>query len=450
MPTGTKITIDNNGVCLNIYVHGSMSEFSNTEGMCGNFNGKKADDLEGERVQEFNIKWRRTDSIFKGVAPSPTAAMPTYCYCVRFRKPDCRTSLDNFRCNVFDLSDITDLLVKHAKTPAPTKTTRRRRADDTPPEVGLKAPNYTNAEATKICKDMIETSKTVEICRDYLPNTTVSQSITDCTFDIETTGESDWAEAHVSTLAELCIAEARKDPDLWTGNGTTPGEPELPQDIAGGLCVKDCGQNGDCVNALCRCKNGFDGVTCQVSPDSTPVVTPGVQLCDLMTSSCGSFVVDGFNFTSSKKLTCVYTYVTPDLTPVPGVSRGTATAERINLQQVGCTMAPDQTRTALVSVRAGDVTSEQSMLYVVYNSSCQECQVAENNVTCQWKPNHCVINDKCYSNLQVDPANSCQVCDLAASTSKWTKLNVPQCTAPKVQQMPAWCQWYWWCYMYRF
>ncbi|XP_059174756.1 uncharacterized protein LOC131954926 [Physella acuta] len=435
IPTRTKVTIENAVTLLNVYVDGSMADSSNTEGMCGNFNGNKADELGGERIQEFNIRWRRTDSIFQGVRANNSATLPTYCSCVRLRPAVCRAGLDVFRCDDIDYSDITDLLVKHSKPPVLTNMGGRRRRQATDNQSSTsKSPKYTKAEATQICKDKIEKSKTVGVCGKYLSNTTVPQSIDDCIFDLEATGESQWAEAHVSTLAETCMSEARKDPAVWTGNGTTPGQPEFPRDIAVGLCVKDCGVNGDCVNAICQCKNGYAGETCQISPDARPVVSPGVEVCDVATTSCGTFVVGGFNFTRSRNLTCVYTFVSSNQTALPGVSRGTAAAEYINLYQQGCSMTQQQPRSALVSIAAGDVTSQHSYMYVVYNSSCQTCSLSgqgQNNVTCQWKSNHCVINDQCYSDLQVDPENSCQVCNVTISTSRWTWLEVPECPEPK-------------------
>ncbi|GFS24154.1 von Willebrand factor D and EGF domain-containing protein [Elysia marginata] len=62
LPTGTKVVITGSKrPFMNIHVHASASDFDNVQGLCGNFNDARNDDLDGESsrtANDFSIKWK--------------------------------------------------------------------------------------------------------------------------------------------------------------------------------------------------------------------------------------------------------------------------------------------------------------------------------------------------------------------------------------------------------
>ncbi|XP_059165052.1 uncharacterized protein LOC131947771 [Physella acuta] len=432
LPTGTVVAVmPSQFTFMNIFITASPSDFKETEGLCGNFNGKKDDDLDNIDVDIFNSKWRANDTIYCGVPPQPARKPSTYSSCTQGLSPVCKPGMDVSRCPS-DANDITAALVlqsKKSQTSCSTESvSRKKRQANLFDVLNTRITSYTLDEAKRNCSDYLKNSRTVKACTNQLSDDRVKESITNCAYDLVSTGLFDWAVSHVSNLAEECITRAEQNQSSWTGEGDTPGEPVLPQAIVTQLCVRDCGDNGQCLNSFCKCSNGYFGESCQFGPSTVPHVFGVDEACDIQESFCETVKIDGDFFTSSDNLSCHINYASVDTRARKTESSAVVRAEYISMYQVGCTL-PTRRSAYITVTNDGVHQSENVYLHVVHNSSCQTCVINDNktDVDCHMITNACVIEGQCYLDYQEDSVDSCNICHLDSSNTTWTRRTDSEC-----------------------
>ncbi|XP_013087081.2 mucin-2-like [Biomphalaria glabrata] len=433
LPIGTKITVlASRKPFMDINVVASALDHSKTEGLCGDFNGNALNDFNGMNEASFNSFWRRSGSLFNGVAASTYTSHEKFCSCINSQTALCDEGLDVFTCTTTQTNpaDVTNSLVQQAKLPVlgQTQIRSRRYVRQTVDISGSES--FTVEQATDYCTNYLENSSTVLNCVLQLDKRTVNASIASCVEDLVDTGEREWALPHVRDLTEQCLTIARQDPDVWNATGTNDGEPDLPETITTSLCPEPCGNNGDCINGVCICKAGYSGEKCDVTKDTVPIVLPATEACDLMGSSCTNVFIDGLHFYQSSNLTCHIRYVTvSDRVTLTG-EVATVPATYISVSQITCPVL--SRRNAFISVSNDKVRqSNHSYLHVYTKSSCQECDIstAGDSATCKWKPYTCIIDDQCYVRDELYVGDNCFVCNPDKRTDGWSALSAPQCQA---------------------
>ncbi|XP_059165058.1 von Willebrand factor D and EGF domain-containing protein-like isoform X2 [Physella acuta] len=431
LPTGTVVTVmPSQATFMNVFITASPADFKMVEGMCGNFNGVKDDDVDNLSVDNFNIKWKATKTIFCGVSvlSNDSAVQSAYSSCTGDSHPVLSSDVDVFRCSSSDVdsNEITKKIpvFKNSETTCKQLTRRKRQASVPNPS----PTKMTLTEAQLNCSGYLESSAVVKACTEQLSKERVTQSVSECAYDLMSTGLFDWAVSHVSNLAEECITRAEQNQSSWTGEGDTPGEPVFPQAIVTQLCVRDCGDNGHCVNSFCRCKNGYFGESCQFGPNTVPLIFGADKTCNIQESSCEAVRIDGDFFTSSDNLACHINFAAVDTRARKTESSAVVRAEYISMYQVGCTL-PTRRSAYITVTNDGVRQSENVYLHVVHNSSCQTCVINDNktDVDCHMITNVCVIEGQCYFQQQEDNGDSCNFCDPNSSNIVWTRKTDSAC-----------------------
>ncbi|CAL1528025.1 unnamed protein product [Lymnaea stagnalis] len=438
LPTGTKVTVSAaKKPFMDIHVTGSATDLSRSEGLCGNFDGNPNNDLQGVVADTFSRRWLRTATIFNGVQANASYSVPQYCSCIAGQQAVCEAGLDVFKCSAESRNpaDVTASLVRLAKTPMfGQQQARFRRAveSEQAPLVASGSRSFTESEAREFCNIALQNSSATMACIEHLSNVSVSESIKSCTDDLNITGDPEWALSHLSDITQECLSTARQNASAWESPEAQGGEPALSAELRTNLCTKDCGANGDCVNADCVCKNGYTGEVCTVEPNALPVIATAYLACDILSSSCSSVTIVGLNFHASPDLTCHFEYVTVGATVTKTGVMVNVPAAYISMYQVECTQPNVRGQSAIIRVSNDKTTqSNESYLHVIHKSSCQQCYFADGgkSASCTWMADTCVIDSQCYARHEIFADDSCYRCDPDKRTDSWTRLSEPRCLA---------------------
>ncbi|XP_046559892.1 uncharacterized protein LOC124268917 [Haliotis rubra] len=152
-------------------------------------------------------------------------------------------------------------------------------------------------------------------------------------------------------------------------------------------------------NGECQCEAGYGASDCSVDITEPPK-TFGLKedgVCDVTTRTC--------NIDYNNSVT--YGEALPQALEVESIAEGVC-----SLPAAPLVMSASNTvaRGYLVSVsNDGKAYSDESAV-VIFNSSCQECDVANNVVTCRFVSQACKSGDVCVSFGHPHPRDSCHVC----------------------------------------
>ncbi|XP_069103157.1 von Willebrand factor D and EGF domain-containing protein-like [Argopecten irradians] len=304
LPTGTRVVILINSDFLNVDIFISPSEWMNTKGLCGSFNGIASDDFADRAgnvviASEYEKAWsvQSGESLF--VEKSRTAKLDRhyyFCSCV-----------GNISSNDPVFSQSTDCSWQEGTQLCPPLTwdaracdTRQKRTtdnilDDETIDVPLDIIKFQQAadnvdtwkndwnetSARAFCTTKIMGVSSLQSCR-HLVNP--DDSIDMCVTDIKISGESKYLPGAVESFQSLCSNEIRLNTSLWVP--AAPGQKSPAEEIEALQCPGECEHDGQsrgaCTNGVCHCFANFDGPDCSIDLLRQPTLFPPAtnNICD--------------------------------------------------------------------------------------------------------------------------------------------------------------------------
>jgi len=226
-------------------------------------------------------------------------------------------------------------------------------------------------------------------------------------------------EAALAAYTTECQAELSKDPANYVTDlkGDSVLKPELFDDVCSVFCLR----NGHCDRGKCVCNHGYTGENCQLLAGKGPQLSKirSNQTCDVSKRPCRKIFIDATNLENVDTLACkVGSHVTE--------------AEFIGAGRLACHLpnVHGQATTSLTVAATNDGQLYGNELHLtVFDGTCQSC---DQQGHCTILPQTCRINNKCYQDLDSNPADASQACDSNASNSKWTTKPTSSGHYPKV------------------
>ncbi|RUS80662.1 hypothetical protein EGW08_011566, partial [Elysia chlorotica] len=433
-PTGTTVIITSSPKYINVVIKMSSSDYGQTAGLCGNFDGDKENDLttrNGElvtmnRVDEFSLSWRvkREESLyggFCGTAPttSPTPVRePSFCSCGSLNGSSCSSDsyLQSCQGGFIQLSKGVDMTAYFQEIAYPLLCTWTFLYDDTyvPQIPTWPTPSgRTLANATQFCKDYIHASPSARACVEEVDGLDLNAVIQGCIDDILMLDTEEFAKSAVDNIVIRCLIHLEVNTTLWIRENQSV---TLNMDVLDKVCPEDCNNQGNCSKGTCICEDGFGGPACSVDLTSPPkidniIITRG---CDLaFVPKCTPVFQYGSNFENSTDLTChirdlIITdtgFITLDEVTSPGMF--------INLNTLFCNISGHTSYN--IAVSSNRVNTSQPLNFYIYNSNCVTCDAASDS--CTFVKDTCFIKNVCYTLGQLSPDNSTESCQ--PETSVW-------------------------------
>ncbi|KAK3600843.1 hypothetical protein CHS0354_014207 [Potamilus streckersoni] len=450
LPTGTVISIQNSYQSfINIWIMGSATDWRNSTGLCGNFDGSHGNDLiysrgqahvYGSNLYSFLMSWKETYTIFYGVGASSQSVTANYCSCVQGRESLCTLGLGMIECER-SRDDITDSLVRQAKPPMIRPRVKRQADDTVTPTITTGDFNISYADARRYCEDEILNNSITKDCKALIGNN-LTAPVDNCIHDYKETGNKVWARDALRDIIDQCVTRAKDmvAESIDSGNssnGTTPAPPSFNlTQLLDKACLEDCGQHGHCANGVCLCDDGYSGIHCNVSSATQPTLIPvpeDKQPCDKRHVDCGAVSIAGNNFVQSEKLTCHFEYTEIPYRHEKTGEKSTVAAVFMSLSNVMCPLPDALSALIQISNNGINVTTDKYR-HIVYDSICFECHIGNTSASdsCKRKENNCVIGRDCYSSDAKNPHNECQLCKPNFNTSAWTDSREQNCISSSV------------------
>eukprot|EP00045_Choanoeca_perplexa_P016906 m.235077 g.235077 ORF g.235077 m.235077 type:complete len:1764 (+) comp17396_c0_seq1:73-5364(+) len=390
-----------------------------TYGIVGNFDGNRNNDL--------NLRLTPTIDLFNHVPrccssppPPPPHLCPNYVQ-PAFIPP----VLDNP--DVEDITNLIDDINLGGDDDTPLIINMTDGESGTLPPAVMSRPN-----ATTICNRVVRDSATARACVAAMPNFNLVPYMEDCIADLMLTGNLETAEDAFLAMEGDCRVAGSTDTSTWetdeNGNPIAP-DPNLGE----ALCPNACNSNGNCsTTGTCSCFDGYSGFDCAVNKAALPNVTAlSRSICDTQNASrCPRKIqVSGGNYWRSANLSCRFTAVADsnDVMDTAAIFLSDGT--------LACDVPAKSHRGSppleyVVSVTTDGVGySTQRVIFKYYDGICQTCT----ETTCGPNARSCTIAGTCFRDLQFNPDNACQVCQVAETASNWTfasQVNAKEC-APR-------------------
>ncbi|XP_031570864.1 von Willebrand factor D and EGF domain-containing protein-like [Actinia tenebrosa] len=484
--SGTRISVHRSGKSLDVRVNAPASQENKAavSGLCGNFNGNKADDFwqwrDGKIVNKdknaFIKNWRLTPdkslfeiSIEEEIEEGKEEESKS-CYCgvegelnqipkceynanlfakIESSSTEVITTQINDQSNfgkkrsvdghwysddIIDYEDrsyfVDDPQVQHAMNRIRSKRSLRV--------------VMSKHEAHKYCRKYIEESEAARSCKG-ISKKSIRDAIKQCSKDLQLTGDKTFAVLSFESMKYLCEDTALKSLSSYTF--TARGDLEPRKDLAKDLCPSDCSGHGRCKNRTCICDKGFTALDCSMEVQAVPELL-GIYnggLCDIRERPCRKANLLGQKFIDSNNLTChvkEFKVFSSSWSPrgVPFTTHG----KMNDIFGVKCDLPEPPTRLGdydhegtpaagiLVSVsNDGFRTSAQQLRQLTYDSKCMTCTKSGK---CQRKPNSCLIRGHCFAANEPNPRDWCQQCLPRDDQNSWTRRKNNQ--APTFSRKP--------------
>ncbi|GFR90472.1 von Willebrand factor D and EGF domain-containing protein, partial [Elysia marginata] len=451
LPTGTEVKVIARGKYLNVWVQASAADFNNSIGLCGNYNGRKEDDLTTQmgnvytgserQPNVFSATWRvnTTESHYRGVCPGQLADYEqtenTFCACQAERNntsngnwSECGADLDMYRCSdtrpesqrADSGTDVTGEYLSDSRMPVCNNTDLAFEFDPdfVPQEPSWDPPrNWTEVKAYEFCTNYITKTDIGLQCSEKFA-ADFNQTVESCVKDIQITDDIQFAVDALTNLLEQCLSAINRVTGLWVNGGPD-------SNFADSICLSNCNGNGNCSQGLCQCEEGFGGVDCSVDLTAVPqlnLLLPQLP-CNVDSEDCTAITIIGGPFVKSDDLVCRLQqadYKDGSSFMPRGNNEYTAQAKFITFQRISCVLP--FTSSFYVTVRNSVSVTSNPVLRQVYSPSCFTCE----DSNCTLQPKFCFIDNKCYKVNDVNPDNSSLVCDPEKFLSKWTsRLDFP-------------------------
>ncbi|XP_064619608.1 von Willebrand factor D and EGF domain-containing protein-like [Lineus longissimus] len=454
---------------MNVYMYPSPDDFGQVEGLCGTFDKNVANDLmlrdgtvytgrgtnRGGQPNDFNTNWRvwANESLYSGQSPQKTPfEQSTYCNCIREKGMGPKGGDDWLQCRFTNDVELCELIGKDITKEKQYQFQQEWQGNARtiefefdenfdPMNVTWPTPSgWTEAKAKKFCEDFIKRSAAARACSNLTIDLDLEHDIEMCMEDIKLCDCTDFAMGAIEDIKEKCSAEIRKNVTLWVDvpglNYTVP--PPIP------MCINECSFQGECVSdGVCVCDKGWAGIDCSIDATKPPdaYFIPAGGRCDIRKYRCESTPVYGRGFQDISTLSCRFEpYDLETNQPLMFALRETKPAQFENFGEVVCPTPVSRLKRStagvanegfLVSVTNDGKTLSNKVLFVKYDSRCQQC-----NETgyCTVKPGTCMVENACFMKDDFDPDNECQKCVPSQSTTTW--MHIEGCTLNT--GLPAW------------
>nr|XP_058945176.1 von Willebrand factor D and EGF domain-containing protein-like [Pocillopora verrucosa] len=474
LPSGTRVKIQRYSWGNSVYLYAPRSDFSKTEGMCGNFNGDPNDDFLGGDNQShtdqeaFGLSWRvnKSESLFHIVPMCNDAQCDgsifdqEFCTCTETSgvmdvrcsqsvsqptetnqnppfKPAPQGNLnDNEGKRDVEYSDDVIYRYDNIETPISFNSPRKKR------EVNFK---MSLENTTDYCEKTLLNIDAVRVCIE-LPNVNISGIIRQCALDLQATGDVFWVESAFEALKSSCQFEVVKNYSAYEKD--EEGNLVPPTKITEKLCPNDCSFQGNCSNGTCVCNEGFVAADCSMRYDEIPRLFRALDegLCDIRARPCKRTIVFGDYFLSSENLTCHVreSKVVPS-TWIPMNVSQKFNGSKTDLFAVECNLPippinlgnyqVEGTPAARYFISVSNDGSHESepVQMITFDPVCQVCNVSNG---CSLKDDSCLIKGHCFAEGDPNPDDWCRQCIPSKSQHKWTQRCVnlpPNVTTPSVR-----------------
>ncbi|XP_041368567.1 uncharacterized protein LOC121382945 isoform X2 [Gigantopelta aegis] len=435
---------------LNVWIAPSTSDYNQTEGLCGNFDGDQKNDFiqsDGtlyeypagiantgfaNQPNNFSKSWRVTDdTLYTGYCSEDSTSddrQLTYCLCQSGGRDTCAEGRHLSMCDIDTIgSEITDRLVTSSliaikcKRNSLVSFSHPRFEYDInrePREYGWPTTSGTSEILSRgLCSLTVEGSLAYKVCKD-VPDIHLTNAIESCVQDVKITEDMNWGKSAVENVRMQCQIHLNRNLTLWV---TDPSDTfsKLPDAITNSLCVAECGGFAKaCKNGTCDCGPKASGSDCFVRTDESPNLfyLGNSGLCDLRKDSCSVVTVFNNNTINTNSLSCVFTKVQINETGL--VKAGDPIIKEANfvsINELTCVL-PSVDSYEVQIFNTKDIVSS-SALYLVYNSLCEHCFI--NNQTCVQRDTGCRIDGQCYEEGEYNPTNSRQFCDPKKNRTSW-------------------------------
>ncbi|RUS80661.1 hypothetical protein EGW08_011565, partial [Elysia chlorotica] len=449
---------------INVWVTAAGASASQTQGLCGTYDGDESNDLlqrdgiisndTSETPNEFSLTWRvqKETSIYTGFCGPPSdntkASGSYFCDCPYNSAfgSKCGRGLDVFQCTMKDDSvdgdgeddqddratrrkgsDITDTLIAESSdSPAKCVST------EVPPEFEFNSTYVFKPEdqgislqnATELCSTTLSVAINIQGCGAIL-GVQFDFALQFCIKDLMMTGQLKWIDVAVENVRLQCQIKIDIDEETWEEGDD--GKPILPP-VVDKMCPGACSNNGQCDRGFCKCDEGFAGDDCGILLSEPPrlISLAGGFLCDTSGSQdCSTLTIYGFGFAQSRNLSCRLEELQVGVgglyeKPIPAVQE-TSSAQFVRGEIIKCPKGISQV-IEISCTNDGVTYSDQTLKRVTYNSMCQICD--ENS--CLNRTDVCVIDNECYEDGFVNTENATQKCDINNRFS-WTEVTAIEC-----------------------
>eukprot|EP00795_Rhopilema_esculentum_P008761 gene8761-14788_t len=332
----------------------------------------------------------------------------------------------------------------------------------------------TLAQTRAYCDQQLRNSEIAKICSKLLDVFDVTDFVTECISDVQISDNFTFVYSALEKMKNFCEEISLKDLTIWKKDPSKNGTLEPPTVIENVLCPNQCSGNGICVNATCKCNNGFVTADCSIRRGEEPVVLTNWPqrldgLCDMRKRDCTSTRVSGYNFIDSEGLKCRIHHAEPkdggyvkldktDVNQAFLLSFGEIMCELdklpTNVERYGTGEKGIPVAAMYITV-ANDAKnySKGQSLHAIYDSKCMNCSLNEtcykrtDLITCtpkktRWNPvnidirsfhihhsdeacsdvdrqfcelkgkeSTCLINGFCFNKEEANPLDYCALCD---------------------------------------
>ncbi|XP_048578079.1 von Willebrand factor D and EGF domain-containing protein [Nematostella vectensis] len=457
LESGTVIQVHRRLFGLNIYLSTVKTGNRIIRGMCGNFDGVPANDLDDggdnksyhDNQEGFGLSWRvpYPNSYFDSLPPDKATKIEprSYCYCEQSLCQDINThfqqakemneafnSQPNAIASMLNGDEVIDqeegeyFNDEEEAEQAHRRIRRRRDIGDFERHFNMSTEN-----ATQFCKSVIENSLGVKVCRE-VPNIDLARAERDCVFDLKASGNKEFASSIVTSVMTLCADKAYKNMSLYEKDDDGVLRP--PKVITENLCPNECSNHGNCSNSTCICDKGYTAADCSMSINTIPELM-GIYdggLCDKRKRPCKKTNIFGDGFLDSENLTCHVTEFkvfgdawSPRSTPqeLPG--------GMFDLFGVKCDLPDPPTKIGdydnpgtpagglyiRISNNRIDASLEK-MSFISYDSLCLNCS---RKGVCVLRNDSCMINGHCFAPEQPSPRDWCKQCMPETDQFDWIR-----------------------------
>lgn len=389
-----------NSIYGNMYVTAPGQDYMSTVGVCGNFNGIKSDDPGNNFVASSTNQMPKdtlpTYDMFNwypsGIVDD--VVQPSAFKCPYIAPPVILPILNNP-----DIEDITNRIKQNTQI-------------ITTPEIVIITENPSTITINRnvifaTCNKTISESLVAKTCIEVMPYFDIKGYINSCTEDMFlSNGDVSFIQTAIDGLIQDCKSEANRDTSTWVkdeeGNLVQPNI-QIQVNLCPTVNNKICTGNGNCIQTICYCNDGFTGNDCSINKLLPPIITSQSDFtCDTHgLFQCPTEIsVYGTNFWNSPNLRCIFGNFTMSAFYM-GSLQVICKVPSVYVKGMTTNVLPVSVQTEL------NVVSKSVTNFTFYDASCILC----NSSSCVTNPKSCNVNGKCYIDTQISSTdNVCLKC----------------------------------------